>query len=868
MKAKALSYFGVHVPLQQPASPMRGITPDLWRTQLEVSRVRNPLLLSWEDVGCAYSTPVGIKRVLQDVSGAANPFELLALMGPSGAGKSTLLDILAARKTVGRLTGRVCVNGAPRTSDFVRRISYVPQEDNFMPAMTVQETCALHAALKLPRDHNSHEQAAARIADVLCSMGMLHARDTLVGGELPGGLMLRGLSGGERRRLSVAVGILASPSIVFLDEPTSGLDACSALAVVEHLRDRARESGIAVVASIHQPRAAVWACFDACAVLSLGFSMYHGPCSDLIGWFQGHLGYGPWDSAVHGTASDWVMDLVNVGFTKGELPGFTIATRSDLEQAARKFSVHYKCLCSAEKQHPGEAPQKHQQQQPQKQQQQQQQQSESAVATRSRRRGSRASAAASEAGLGMPPPAPPPPSALAHADSWPLRPQQGTAVLRLSTGGGSGRVLSTGGFSAAAWPTLGGAASGGGASAGFSSAAAFSVGGAASLGGGALAARASSGGGGRSARGSPRKQQQQQQADGPKVALARSHSRPLITVETLDCGSSEVSGVELCEVAAAVVDRDKQRPGWWIQFKTLFARELLVTMRNPADVAGRMLLFTWVGVFCGLIFWGLGSGLDGVRNRVNLLFIVVQLFMLLPYVYMSLYAADRRHFTADIAARLYTPGPYYVAKTLGVLPFALANVLLCSLIVYGMAGLRLSATSAVVNSVAGVLTYLIAAQVQALAAIIMRNEDGAFVVTIAWTAGNIFLSNFIIRFSDMAHGWLRALRFLSAANYAFSAVLRAEFGSGFLSCDGGLSPDLIRGLQTLLPATPALRSSAVLQMAARAGSGCVVDLEAVLDYFDVRLSMVSYIAVLALYLWVMHVITYAALLLLAKRERR
>jgi hypothetical protein len=59
--------------------------------------------------------------------------------------------------------------------------------------------------------------------------------------------------------------------------------------VVEHLRDRARESGIAVVASIHQPRAAVWACFDACAVLSGGFSLYHGPCSDLIGWFQGHL---------------------------------------------------------------------------------------------------------------------------------------------------------------------------------------------------------------------------------------------------------------------------------------------------------------------------------------------------------------------------------------------------------------------------------------------------------------------------------------------------------------------------------------------------------------------------------------------------
>jgi ABC-type protease/lipase transport system fused ATPase/permease subunit len=65
---------------------MRGATPDLWRSQLEASRVQNPLLLTWEDVGCAYSTPSGIKRVLQDVSGSANPFEVLALMGPSGAG--------------------------------------------------------------------------------------------------------------------------------------------------------------------------------------------------------------------------------------------------------------------------------------------------------------------------------------------------------------------------------------------------------------------------------------------------------------------------------------------------------------------------------------------------------------------------------------------------------------------------------------------------------------------------------------------------------------------------------------------------------------------------------------------------------------
>lgn len=224
-------------------------------------------------------TLICTRTTTQDVSGEARPYELLALMGPSGAGgprvsdrggvpwdarpagprgrlgtqgtlppgapraarlsvrapdlsrrlktfqtdagKSTLLDILAARKSVGRLTGRVAVNGAPRGSSFARHVSYVPQEDTFLPTMTVAETCALHAALTLPRGTPA-AQTAERISEVLAAMGMLHASDTLVGGVLPGGLCLRGLSGGERKRVSVAVGILAAPSIIFLDGGLEG----------------------------------------------------------------------------------------------------------------------------------------------------------------------------------------------------------------------------------------------------------------------------------------------------------------------------------------------------------------------------------------------------------------------------------------------------------------------------------------------------------------------------------------------------------------------------------------------------------------------------------------------------------------------
>jgi ABC-type multidrug transport system ATPase subunit len=83
-----------------------------------------------------------------------------------------------------------------------------------------------------------------------------------VGGYLPGGLALRGLSGGERKRLSIATGILATPSIVFLDEPTSGLDSFAALKIMGHLRSMSRLGGPSVVASIHQPRAAIWAMCD------------------------------------------------------------------------------------------------------------------------------------------------------------------------------------------------------------------------------------------------------------------------------------------------------------------------------------------------------------------------------------------------------------------------------------------------------------------------------------------------------------------------------------------------------------------------------------------------------------------------------
>jgi ATP-binding cassette subfamily G (WHITE) protein 2 len=126
------------------------------------------------------------------------------------------MDILAQRKSVGMLTGQLLVGGCPATRSFIRKTAYVPQDDNFVPTMTTIETMRFYAAIILP-DSMGRAGRLQRVEEVLAAVGLGTHHKTLVGGVLPGGLMLRGLSGGERKRLSIAAGILASPSVVYLD---------------------------------------------------------------------------------------------------------------------------------------------------------------------------------------------------------------------------------------------------------------------------------------------------------------------------------------------------------------------------------------------------------------------------------------------------------------------------------------------------------------------------------------------------------------------------------------------------------------------------------------------------------------------------
>ncbi|CAK0769316.1 hypothetical protein CVIRNUC_003654 [Coccomyxa viridis] len=148
----------------------------------------------------------------------------------------------------------------------VAESTYISQEDHFLPSMTCFETLRVAAALKVKGSPRSREGV---IEQSLGAVGLLKVADSQVGGLLPGGLRVRGISGGEKRRLSIACGIVGAPELIFLDEPTSGLDTSSALTVMQCIRSLADEGRI-VLSSIHQPRARIWELFDSVVVLAEG----------------------------------------------------------------------------------------------------------------------------------------------------------------------------------------------------------------------------------------------------------------------------------------------------------------------------------------------------------------------------------------------------------------------------------------------------------------------------------------------------------------------------------------------------------------------------------------------------------------------
>ncbi|KAJ4840427.1 hypothetical protein Tsubulata_009268 [Turnera subulata] len=212
--------------------------------------------------------------LLHRITGYAPKGCITAVMGPSGAGKSTFLDGLAGRIASGSLKGRVSLDGMETSPSLIKRTSaYIMQDDRLFPMLTVYETLMFAADFRL--GPISRDEKIERVEKLIEQLGLGLARNTYIGDE-----GTRGVSGGERRRVSIGVDIIHGPSLLFLDEPTSGLDSTSAHSVIEKVHHIAR-SGSTVILTIHQPSSRIQLLLDHLIILARGQLMFQGAPKDV-----------------------------------------------------------------------------------------------------------------------------------------------------------------------------------------------------------------------------------------------------------------------------------------------------------------------------------------------------------------------------------------------------------------------------------------------------------------------------------------------------------------------------------------------------------------------------------------------------------
>lgn len=242
-------------------------------------RRRNRLGATTADPVAAESLFSRTKTLLNDISGEARDGEILAVLGASGSGKSTLIDALANRIAKGSLKGSITLNGEVLESRLLKVISaYVMQDDLLFPMLTVEETLMFSAEFRLPRTL-SKSKKKMRVQALIDQLGLRNAAKTIIGDEGH-----RGVSGGERRRVSIGIDIIHDPIVLFLDEPTSGLDSTSAFMVVKVLQ-RIAQSGSIVIMSVHQPSYRILGLLDRLIFLSRGQTVYSGSPANLPRFF-------------------------------------------------------------------------------------------------------------------------------------------------------------------------------------------------------------------------------------------------------------------------------------------------------------------------------------------------------------------------------------------------------------------------------------------------------------------------------------------------------------------------------------------------------------------------------------------------------
>ena len=232
-----------------------------------------------------FESKSGAIYILNGIFGIVKPGKILGIIGGSGSGKTTLLDILACKTKKGIVRGEIYINDRVVSRRELKKLcGFVEQDDILMGSLTVKETLIYTAFLRLPTSMSS-EQKKYRVSQVMKDLGIDHLSDRLVG--MPGS---RGISGGEKRRLTIAQELVTRPPIIFLDEPTSGLDSSTALSLMRNLFHLTRRYNTTIVLTIHQPRSNIFNMLDNVVLLGFGYQLYFGPSSSAQEYFA-ELGY-------------------------------------------------------------------------------------------------------------------------------------------------------------------------------------------------------------------------------------------------------------------------------------------------------------------------------------------------------------------------------------------------------------------------------------------------------------------------------------------------------------------------------------------------------------------------------------------------
>ncbi|KAK9051138.1 hypothetical protein SSX86_027764 [Deinandra increscens subsp. villosa] len=287
-----------------------------------------PITLKFEDLAYSINLQSGdhqycftsldskrTRNVLTGVSGVVRPGELLAMLGPSGSGKTTLLTALGGRLP-GKISGTITYNNQPFSPSVKRKIGFVTQDDILYPHLTVLETLTYAAMLRLPKSL-THEEKVEQAEMIITELGLTRCRDTIVGG-----VIVRGVSGGERKRVSIGQELLVNPSLLLLDEPTSGLDSTTALRLMATLKGLAR-GGRSVVSTIHQPSSRLYWMFDKVVVLADGCPVYSGQAGRVMEYLAS-IGFVPGFSLMN--PADFLLDLAS---------GVALSTNPDDHQQGR-----------------------------------------------------------------------------------------------------------------------------------------------------------------------------------------------------------------------------------------------------------------------------------------------------------------------------------------------------------------------------------------------------------------------------------------------------------------------------------------------------------------------------------------------------